>query len=302
MGVRASGGRGMRLRTMRIFLAGATGAIGSLLVPRLVREHEVVATTRKPELAKRLAEAGATARIVDVYDREALFAAVRDARPEVVIHQLTDLAGGDTNANAALRTKGTRNLVDAARAAGVPRMVAQSIAWMYAPGEGPAVETDPLDLAATGPRKVSVDGVAALEAAVAEMPAFVILRYGTLHGPGTWYAPGALMAERARRGELVADDAVTSFLHVADAAGACLHALGPVTGTFNVCDDEPAAARAWLPIFARWVGAPEPKLATGGPSWARGANNDPMKRALGFTPANQSWRHAFQPPKENEKV
>jgi nucleoside-diphosphate-sugar epimerase len=279
---------------MRVFLAGATGVIGSSLLPRLTREHEVVAITRKPDMAPRLTQTGAAARLVDVFDRDALFAAVHDARPDVVIHQLTDLAGGDTNANASLRTMGTRNLVDAARAAGVPKMIAQSIAWVYAPGDAPAVETDPLDLAATGPRKVSVDGVAALEAAVAEMPAFVILRYGMLYGRGTWYAPGALMAERAKRGELVADDAVTSFLHVEDAAAACIQALAPVIGTFNVCDDEPAPAHAWLPAFAEWVSAPAPQRTTGGPPWARGANNSRMKQTLRFIPVNRSWRQGFQ--------
>jgi nucleoside-diphosphate-sugar epimerase len=279
--------------TMRVFLAGATGAIGTLLLPLLVAEHEVVATTRKPELVSRLTAVGAEARIVDVYDRDALFAAMREARPEVVIHQLTDLASGDSQANATLRVRGTRNLVDAALAVGVRKMIAQSIAWMYAPGQGPAAESDPLDLDAPPPRKVSVDGVVALESAVSEMPASVVLRYGTLHGPGTWYAPGALMAQRAQRGELVADEAVTSFLHVGDAALACVRALGEVAGTFNVCDDEPAPAHQWMPAFAAWVGVPAPKRASGAAAWARGAKNEKMKRQLGPV---RSWREGFAGP------
>jgi nucleoside-diphosphate-sugar epimerase len=280
---------------MRIFIAGGTGAIGSRLVPRLVEAgHAVVAATRTQGGADRLAAAGATPRVVDVYDRGALVAAVGEARPEVVVHQLTDLAGGDTNANAALRVKGTRHLVDAAKAAGVRRMVAQSIAWAYAPGAGPAVESDPLELTATGARGTSVQGVAALEAAVAELREFVVLRYGLLYGPGTWYAKGGLMADKARRRELPANDAVSSFVHVDDAATACVLALSATSGSFNVCDHEPAPASSWLPVFAARVGAPEPPREGGGPDWARGADNRRARRELGLALQFPSWRDGFE--------
>lgn len=128
--------------------------------------------------------------MADVFDREALHRVVAEARPDVVIHQLTALGHGDLKANARLRTAGTRNLVDAALAAGVRRMVAQSIAWAYEPGDAPAGEDVPLDLAAPEPRRTSVLGVAALETAVRDLPDWVVLRYGTLYGPDTWYARG----------------------------------------------------------------------------------------------------------------
>src|SRR6185312_2457245 len=114
---------------------------------------------------------------------------VRAARPDVVVHQLTDLAGGDSGANATLRIDGTRNLVAAARAAGVRRIVAQSVAWAYQPGETPAGESVPLDLEAPQPRQTTVYGIRALEFAVRELPEWVVLRYGVLYGPDTWFAP-----------------------------------------------------------------------------------------------------------------
>jgi nucleoside-diphosphate-sugar epimerase len=123
------------------------------------------------------------------------------AAPDVVMHQLTDLKGGNRQANSEMRITGTRNLVDAALAVGVRRVVAQSIAWAYEPGPVPATEDVPLDLGSSGSRLRTVQGVAALEAAVREAPEWVVLRYGLLYGPGTWYARGGLMADAAARGE-----------------------------------------------------------------------------------------------------
>jgi nucleoside-diphosphate-sugar epimerase len=211
---------------MRIFLAGASGVLGNRLLPALIADgHQVVGLTRRAEGADAIRAHGAEAVTGDVFDRAALAAAVRDAAPDLVLHQLTDLGSGDPNANALLRSVGTRNLVDAALAAGVPKIVAQSIAWVYAPGEEPATEDVPLDLAAPEPRAISVRGVADLEKAVRELPGWVILRYGLLYGPTTWYAPDGLMARRALAGELTADADLTSFLHVDDAVTAAVAAL-----------------------------------------------------------------------------
>ena len=159
----------------RIFLAGATGAIGSALIP-LLREagYEVHGSTRQPERAAALEAQGVKPVLVDVFDAAALKAALVRIAPHGVIHQLTDLPRGldparmaeATARNARVRTEGTRNLVEAARAAGVLRMVAQSIAWAYAPGPKPYAEAQPLDTEAEGARRVSVGGVVALEQAV----------------------------------------------------------------------------------------------------------------------------------------
>jgi nucleoside-diphosphate-sugar epimerase len=179
---------------MKIFLAGATGVIGRSLVP-LLRDagHVVTGTSRSAEGKARLEALGIQGVVVDVFDREALEHAVAEAVPDVVFHQLTDLAGRtdpqSLERNARLRREGTPNLAHAARAAGAKRLIAQSIAWAYAPKQPPYRETDPLDVGAEGLRGVSVrDGVVPLETAVLRQSGFdgVVLRYGRLYGPGTW--------------------------------------------------------------------------------------------------------------------
>ncbi|MFG1805159.1 NAD-dependent epimerase/dehydratase family protein [Streptomyces sp. NPDC049040] len=278
---------------MRVFLAGATGVIGRRLLPLLLDGgHTVTATSQSDEGAARLDAAGATGVRLDVFDRVAVAKAMRQAAPEAVIHQLTALSGGSSADNARIRRTGTRNLVDAAQAAGVPLMIAQSIAWAYEPGEVPATETDPLDTPAPEPRATTVAAVQALEDAVSEMPRHVVLRYGTLYGPGTWFVPGGPVEARLRSGGLAADDAVSSFVHVDDAAQAALAALDWPSGAVNICDDEPASAHTWVPLLAEALGAPAPARATGGSGWERGAANA-RARELGWRPAHPTWRTGF---------
>jgi len=280
---------------MRIFLAGATGAIGRRLVPLLVEAgHDVTGMTRRSEGADLLRALGADAVTADALDRDAVHAASAQARPDVVVHQLTDLRAGTSASNAALRRDGTRNLVDAARAAGVGRLVAQSIAWVYEPGDDPATEDVPLDLGADEARRTSVEGVAALERAAAEMPEWVVLRYGLLYGPGTWFAPDGLRADEARARRLTADADVSSFVHVDDAASAAVEALDWPSGIVNVCDDEPASGHEWVPAFCAAVGAPPPPEDDAARNaWARGASNAKARRDLGWTPHHPSWRQGF---------
>jgi nucleoside-diphosphate-sugar epimerase len=280
---------------MHVFLAGASGVVGRRVLPLLVQAgHRVTALTRDPDSVEALRGAGAGAVVADAYDRDALRAAVTAACPDAVMHQLTDLRGGDTRANARLRTEGTRNLVDAACAAGVRRVVAQSIAWAYEPGARPAREDVPLDLGADEPRRTTVLGVAALEAAVGELPEAVVLRYGMLYGAGTWFAPDGARADDARAGRLRAGRDVTSFVHADDAAAAAIAALRWPPGAVNVCDDEPARARDWVPVLCAAIGAPPPPPddAPRAP-WARGADNARARRDLGWTPAHASWRDAL---------
>jgi nucleoside-diphosphate-sugar epimerase len=203
---------------MKIFLAGAGGAIGRRLVPLLRSAgHNIVGTTRSAEKAAAIAALGAEPVVVDVFDADALARAVKAAAPQVLMHQLTDLpfAPGTPRyeegleRNARLRIEGTRNLVDAAKAAGVRRMITQSIAFVYAPGSGARIETDPLDVSATGARKRTVDGVVALEQATLELPEGIVLRYGYLYGPGTWFEDGkrtapALQVDAAAQAALMA--------------------------------------------------------------------------------------------------
>lgn len=282
---------------MRVFLAGATGVIGARVLPLLRDEgHAVTALTRTAGGAAAIRAAGGTPVIGNVYDAGALERVLREAAPDVVMHQLTDLSGGPGDANARIRRIGTRNLVDAALAAGVRRIVAQSIAWAYEGGPDPAGESTPLDLAAPAPRRTTVEGVAALEGAVSELPEWVVLRYGLLYGPRTWYRPGGLMAEKAQAGALPADDDVSSFVHPADAAVAAAGALTWPSGVaVNIVDDEPAPARAWVPVFCAAVGAPPPRDRPPAPRnpWARGADNRFARERLGWVPEHRSWREGF---------
>jgi nucleoside-diphosphate-sugar epimerase len=286
---------------MRIFVAGATGIVGRLLVPLLVGAgHEVTGTSRTPHGTGRVRALGAAAVQVNAFDTNGLRDAVTAAAPDVVIHQLTALAEGNTAENARIRREGTRNLVDAARRAGVMRIIAQSVAWAYAPGDSPADESTPFDLTAPLPRASLIGGVIALEETVAELEEHVILRYGTFYGPGTWYSPGGLADKQLRHasrasavpGPLTADDAVSSFIQVQDAASAAVAALAWPSGAINIVDDEPAAGRDWLPVLADVFGAPVPAAAVGRVGWQRGASNT-RARALGWTPLYPSWRTGF---------
>lgn len=278
---------------MKILLVGATGVIGRLLLPLLVQAgHTVLGTTRRPERRDQIAQLGGTPVILNALDRAIMFYMFERMEPEVVIHQMTDLAERDFAANARLRVEGTRNLVDASRFVGVQQMIAQSISWVCVPGEGPAQEDDPLDLDAPPPRRGTVAAVKALEDAVAEMPRWVVLRYGLLYGPGTWHARDGLVTEQVRRGELVATDGVSSFVHVADAAQAACQALDWPSGVFNIVDDEPAAGTEWLAHYAKLVGAPQPRVEPGAHAWERGESNA-RARALGWHPAYPTWRTGF---------
>lgn len=215
---------------MRIFLAGAGGVIGQRLTPLLVNAgHAVTGTTRTAGKADAIKMLGATPAVVDVFDAQALARAVKDAAPDVVIHQLTDLAfapGSPQYAeglarNARLRIEGTRNLTAAAQAAGVKRLIAQSIAFIYAPASGVRTESDPLDPDAV--KATTVDAVRVLEEMTLARPEGIVLRYGYLYGPGTWY-------EAAVKPPSV---------HVDAAAQACVRALTRgKPGIYNIAEDD----------------------------------------------------------------
>jgi len=225
---------------MRIFLAGATGVIGRRLTPLLVlMGHEVTGTTRSAAKAGQIEASCGRPVVVDVFDADALAKAVVAARPEVVIHQLTDLPSAPgapgyedgQKRNVRLRREGTRNLMQAAQAAGVKRVIAQSIAFVYAPGPAPRCESDPLDVAAQGVRALTVAGVMALEQAVMGTPSIggVVLRYGYFCGPGTWNA----IASRP------------PSVHVDAAAHAALLALTRgEPGIYNIAEDDGAVSIA----------------------------------------------------------
>ena len=305
---------------MKVFVAGASGAIGRPLVPRLIAGgHEVTGTTRSEGSAEAIRAAGASAAIVDALDADALHEAVERAAPEVVVHELTALPErfnprkrGLYDATNRIRREGTRNLLDAARAAGVRRFVCQSIAFAYAPRERPEVmdEEAPLNLDAPPPFSEGMRVIAEMERAVldAELDGLV-LRYGWFYGPGTYYGEGGSMAAdvRKRRFPVVGSGSgLFSFIHTDDAADATVAAVERgAPGIYNVVDDEPAALRDWVPAYAEALAAPPPRRV---PVWlARlvagkmassmnvqpGASNAKAKRELGWAPRWSSWREGF---------
>ena len=276
-----------------VFVAGATGAVGRQLLPMLVRAgYEVFGTTRDSRKAAQIEAIGARPVLVDVFDRAALIAAVGEAHPDVIIHQLTDLTSADFAANDRLRVVGTRNLVDAAKAAGVPRMIAQSLAITYAHKAEPATEQDPL--ADTAPEvRDTVKGVRALEAAVSELPEGVILRYGLFYGPGTWFSKNGPFADAVRRAERPAGKGSSSFIHVEDAARAAMRAIDWPPGVFNIVDDDPAIGTEWLPVFAAAIGAPAPPEGEFN-GYEQGASNKKVRQELGWKPLHATWREGFR--------
>ena len=306
---------------MRVFVAGATGVIGRQLVPQLVGAgHVVVGSTRSSGTATWLADAGATPAVLDPLDRAQVMTAVLRAEPDAVIHELTALRGqadlrrfdrsfAETNV---LRTRGLDILLEAARAAGATRFLAQSYTGWPNAREGAPVKTedDPLDPHPPKAMRESIAAIRYLEATVAGAQgiAGLALRYGSLYGPGTSMAGEYAAMIRRRKFPVVGDGAaVWSFVHVADAAAATVAALdhgGP--GVYNIVDDEPAPVSEWLPQLAAMLGAKPPhhvpawigRLATGEVGVAlmtqsRGSSNARARRELGWEPAHPSWRSGF---------
>lgn len=306
---------------MKVFFAGASGVIGRRLLPILVEAgHEVTATTRSPEKTGQLAAAGAAPVVVDALDADALAGAVRAAEPEVVVNQLTNLPRrfnprkpgyGDT---ARLRSEGTRTLAEAAKEVGARRLISQSICFIYAPvGSAVKDEGAPLLEPTTGTAfDEPIRGTVKLEQITTQTPGIegVVLRYGWFYGPGTYFArEGAFGLNAAKRRFPIVGDGggISSFVHVDDAAGATVVALDRgEPGIYNVCDDDPAMMREWLPAYARALGAKPPwripaliarlvagRMAVAQATELRGASNAKAKRELGWTPRYPSWRQGL---------
>lgn len=263
---------------------GATGVIGRRLLSLLIADgNEIIGVTRRSARTTELRALGAEAVVADALEAVAIQRLVAAVAPDAIIHQLTDLTSHDFAANARLRTVATRHIVDAAKTSGVRRVVAQSIAWTYPPGVDEADEESTVDR--------SYPGVFDLEDAVLELESGVVLRYGLLYGPGTWYSRDGANAQAAHDGTLTAIASPISFTHVDDAAAAARAALSWPRGVFNIVDDEPAPAEEWLPLFARVVGAPEPPVSEPVPTGRPVSNN--RATSLGWRPLHPSWRAGF---------
>jgi nucleoside-diphosphate-sugar epimerase len=307
---------------VKVFVAGASGAIGRPLIPLLrAAGHEVIGTTRREERAVALRAAGAEAVVCDMLDPAQVREAVLAARPDAIVDELTslpqdfDIRRKDIyDANDRIRAEGTAALLTAATEAGVRRYVLQSVAFLYAP-EGAAVKDESArpwsDAPAPFGRSVGVLLENERKVTSQEGLEGIVLRYGFFYGPGTFYAADGALAEqtRKRRFPLVGGGAgISSYVHIVDAATATLAALERgAPGIYNVVDDEPAPLREWLPAYAAAIGAKQPRRA---PAWLarllagpyvaaaatklRGADNAKAKRELGWTPRVPSWREGFR--------
>jgi 2-alkyl-3-oxoalkanoate reductase len=304
---------------MRVFVAGATGALGRHLVPGLVAAgHEVTATTRTPGKVAQLREAGAEPVVVDGLDREAVIAAVRAAAPEVIVHQMTALEGIRSlrkpdkvfAATNELRTRGTDNLLAAAARAGTRRVIAQSNASVYEPTGGP-VKTEEDPLVSRPPSPSSARTLAAIRhvdrTVPLEAPEGIVLRYGGFYGPGA----SEILVDAVRK-RLVpvigSGTGIWSFIEINDAAAATLAAVDRgAPGVYNVVDSDPAPVAEWLPYLAKVAGAKPPlrlpawlgRLLAGEfvvvqmTSW-RGSSNEKARKELGWEPRYASWREGFR--------
>jgi 2-alkyl-3-oxoalkanoate reductase len=313
---------------MKIFLAGATGAIGKRLLPMLVSAgHTVTATTQHPDKMRSIHSAGAIPMLVNALDKEEVLAAVEKAHPEIIIHQLTAIPvnlnlrhfdEGFSLTNQ-LRTEGTDYLLAAARAVGTRRFIAQSYAGWYArTGDWIKSEDDPLISSGISDGRKTLDATIHVETAVLTEKAIegFVLRYGSFYGPGTSLAPGAWFFEgiRRRRVPIVGEGSGHwSFIHIDDAAAATLAAINAsAPGLYNITDDEPAPVSVWLPYLAEVLGAKTPRHA---PKWLarfavgeygvavmtklRGASNRKAKSLLPWALKWPTWRQGFKNGLEN---
>jgi nucleoside-diphosphate-sugar epimerase len=310
---------------MRVFVAGATGALGRQLVPKLVADgHDVIGMTRNASKGDLLVSLGAEPVLADALDRTAVTEAVVASRPDAIINQVTALGGDLDVRNMArtfemtnrLRTEGTEIMLAAAREAGVRRYIAQSFgaSWPFAREGGPVkTETSPLDDDPPAGVEGIIDAIKTLERLVttAEGIEGIVLRYGGFYGPGTSIGnPGGeqLEAVRERKLPVVGSGAgITSLIHIEDAAEATVRALDVATpGVYNIVDDDPAPAKEWIPGLAEAVGAKPPfripkwvgRLVAGPAATAmmtetRGASNAKAKRELDWSPRYSSWRQGF---------
>ena len=306
---------------MRVFVAGATGAIGAQLVPRLAAAgHEFHGMTRSASKQAMLGDLGAVPVVADALDPDQVADAVGRAKPDVIVHELTAIGSIDTRhmerafaETNRLRTEGTDYLLSAGHAVGVRRFVAQSHIAAYDRTGAPVKrEEDPYDPSPAREMRANLTAMRHLESAVlgAEWTEGIVLRYGWFYGPGTSMAPGEESFEMIRRRKfpLVGKgSAVWSFVHIADAAEATVAAIEHGSrGIFNVVDDDPAAVAEWLPALAQELGAKKPmrvprfvgRMFAGEAGVVmmteiRGASNAKAKRELAWRPTHPSWREGF---------
>jgi nucleoside-diphosphate-sugar epimerase len=301
---------------VRVFVAGATGAIGRPLIKSLTRAgHTTFGMVRSQGSGASLSDSGAEPIIADALDASSVRAAIARVQPDVIINELTSLPKHYTptemkaaaEGDAHVRLEGNKNLIAAAQRTGVRRFLVQSTGFWYAPGEGLADEGEGFACGASPAVAAGAQRYAELEAMTLGRSDFeaVALRYGFFYGPGTWFMPDGDMGQQVRRQQMPIigyGQGVSSWVHIDDAADATVRALDCAPGPYNIVDDNPSEQRVWLTAFARYCRAPEPPhvseqqaLQAAGADAVyyatrlRGAANAKAKRELGFSPRPLQW-------------
>ncbi|WP_086428746.1 NAD-dependent epimerase/dehydratase family protein [Staphylococcus cornubiensis] len=278
----------------KIFVTGATGLIGMRLTERLIKEgHNVAGFTTSENGKARLEKIGAQAFIGNILEPDTIEAAIKAFQPEVIMHQITDLKNVDMTANTKVRVEGTRHLADIALKYGVRNIISQSLAFMYEPGNTLATETTPLDTNSSGDRKITVDGVIGVESESQRLEHAVILRYGMMYGPGTWYGKDGMIYNQFKDGNVQLSKGITSYVHIDDTVEAAIKALDFEPGIYNVTDDEPIDGETWAAWYAEQLNvSPHIEFFEAQP-YERGADNQKYK-AQGGKLLYATWRDGMK--------
>ncbi|WP_204977334.1 NAD-dependent epimerase/dehydratase family protein [Mammaliicoccus sciuri] len=281
----------------KIFVTGATGLIGTKLTKRLIEEgYEVAGLTTSEKGKEKLDNAGVKAYIGNILEYDTIEKSIGDFKPDIIMNEITDLKQVDMSANTKVRIEGTRNLVEAAIKHDVPHIQSQSIAFVYEAGDTLATEETSLDYDASGDRKITVDGVEGLEKESARLNKHVILRYGLLYGPGTWYGKDGMIYNQFINGEVTMTDGVQSFIHIDDAVETAIQALNFESGIYNVADDDPVKGDDWAKWYANELNVtPTLNIEPAAP-FERGVTNKKFKDQGGKL-IYTTWKDGMHPIK-----
>lgn len=281
----------------KIFVTGATGLIGTKLTKRLIEEgYEVAGLTTSEKGKEKLDNAGVKAYIGNILEYDTIEKSIGDFKPDIIMNEITDLKQVDMSANTKARIEGTKNLVEAAIKHDVPHIQSQSIAFVYEAGDTLATEETSLDYDASGDRKITVDGVEGLEKESARLNKHVILRYGLLYGPGTWYGKDGMIYNQFINGEVTMTDGVQSFIHIDDAVETAIQALNFESGIYNVADDDPVKGDDWAKWYANELNVtPTLNIEPAAP-FERGVTNKKFKDQGGKL-IYATWKDGMHPIK-----
>ena len=281
----------------KIFVAGATGLIGTKLTKRLLEEgYEVAGLTRSQQGKAKLEDQGITGFIGDVLKADTVESAIASYKPDIIINEITDLKQADMSANTRVRKEGTKNIVTAALNNDVQHIQSQSIAFVYEGGQGLATEETPLDYQSTGERKVTVDGVEALEQETARIPHHIILRYGLLYGPETWFGKDGMIYNQFIDGSVSMSNGIQSFIHIDDAVETAIQALSFEPGIYNVTDDNPVDGETWAKWYAQLLNVNPTLNIEPAADHERGASNQKFRQQGGKL-LYADWQEGMNPIK-----